>query len=63
MKLIKNPEYGLYEKDNKIFCDSLQVSEELCKDEVSNKQYLFNPKTGRSIEIKQNKPKYLQLVK
>ena len=27
MKLIKNPEYGLYEKDNQIFCDSLQVAE------------------------------------
>lgn len=26
-KLIKNPEYGLYEKDNKIFCDTLQISE------------------------------------
>lgn len=31
MKLIKNPEYGLYEKDNQIFCDSLQVAEELKK--------------------------------
>ena len=31
MKLIKNPEYGLYEKDNQIFCDSLQVSLELKK--------------------------------
>lgn len=31
MKLIKNPEYGLYEKDNQIFCDSLQVAEELRK--------------------------------
>lgn len=27
MKLIKNPEYGLYEKNNQIFCDSLQVAE------------------------------------
>lgn len=31
MKLIKNPEYGLYEKDNQIFCDSLQVAVELKK--------------------------------
>lgn len=31
MKLAKNPEYGLYEKDNQIFCDSLQVSSELKK--------------------------------
>lgn len=31
MKLIKNPEYGLYEKDNQIYCDSLQVAEELRK--------------------------------
>lgn len=31
MKLIKNPKYGLYEKDNKILCDSLQVAEELRK--------------------------------
>lgn len=31
MKLIKNPEYGLYEKDNQIFCDSLQVANELKK--------------------------------
>ena len=31
MKLIKNPEYGLYEKDNQIFCDSLQVANELTK--------------------------------
>lgn len=31
MKLIKNPEYGLYEKDNQIFCDSLQVASELNK--------------------------------
>lgn len=31
MKLIKNPEYGLYERDNQIFCDSLQVSLELRK--------------------------------
>lgn len=31
MKLIKNPEYGLYEKDNQIFCDSLQVAAELKK--------------------------------
>lgn len=31
MKLIKNPEYGLYEKDNQIFCDSLQVASELKK--------------------------------
>ena len=31
MKLIKNSEYGLYEKDNKIFCDSLQISSELKK--------------------------------
>lgn len=31
MKLVKNPEYGLYEKDNQIFCDSLQVAEELNK--------------------------------
>ena len=27
MKLILNPEYRLYEKDNKIFCDSLQIAE------------------------------------
>lgn len=27
MKLIKNPEYGLYEKDSQIFCDSLQIAE------------------------------------
>ena len=31
MKLIKNPEYGLYEKGNQIFCDSLQVANELKK--------------------------------
>lgn len=31
MKLTKNPEYGLYEKNNQIFCDSLQVAEELNK--------------------------------
>lgn len=31
MKIIKNPEYGLYEKDNQIFCDSLQVANELKK--------------------------------
>lgn len=31
MKLIKNPEYGLYEKENQILCDSLQVAEELKK--------------------------------
>lgn len=31
MKLIKNPEYGLYEKDNQIFCDSLQVAETFSK--------------------------------
>lgn len=31
MSLIKNPEYGLYEKDNQIFCDSLQISMELKK--------------------------------
>ena len=27
MKLIKNPEYGLYEKSGQIFCDSLQIAE------------------------------------
>ena len=27
MKLIKNPEYGLYEKDSQIYCDSLQIAE------------------------------------
>lgn len=27
MKLIKNPEYGLYEKNNQIYCDSLQIAE------------------------------------
>lgn len=27
MKLIKNPEYELYEKDSQILCDSLQVAE------------------------------------
>ena len=31
MKLIKNLEYGLYEKGTQIFCDSLQVAEELHK--------------------------------
>ena len=31
MSLIKNSEYGLYEKDNQIFCDSLQISMELKK--------------------------------
>lgn len=31
MKLVKNPEYGLYEKGNQIFCDSLQVASELNK--------------------------------
>jgi len=27
MKLILNPEFNLYEKDGKAFCDSLQVAE------------------------------------
>lgn len=27
MKLLLNPEYGLYEKDGKPFCDSLQIAE------------------------------------
>lgn len=27
MKLVLNPEYGLYEKDGQVFCDSLQVAE------------------------------------
>ncbi len=31
MNLIKNLEYGLYEKDNEIFCDSLQIAFELNK--------------------------------
>lgn len=31
MKLILNPEYELYEKDSKVFCDSLQVAGELEK--------------------------------
>lgn len=31
MKLIKNPEFDLYEKGNQILCDSLQVAKELRK--------------------------------
>lgn len=27
MKLILNPKYGLYEKDKKVYCDSLQIAE------------------------------------
>lgn len=27
MKLILNPEYGLYEKGGQAFCDSLQIAE------------------------------------
>lgn len=56
MKLIKNPEYGLYEKDNKIFCDSLQISETFNKrhDNVLRDIYkITKPTSGLSEEFRQ----------
>lgn len=35
MKLILNPEYKLYEKDSKVFCDSLQIAE-MCEKQHKN---------------------------
>lgn len=54
MKLIKNPEYGLYEKDNQIFCDSLQVAETFGKrhDNVLRDIYkITEPTSGLSEEF------------
>lgn len=58
MKLIKNPEYELYEKDSQILCDSLQVAETFNKrhthilDTISK---LTEPKNGLSEQfIKEN---------
>lgn len=56
MKLIKNPEYGLYEKDNKIFCDSLQIAETFNKrhDNVLRDIYkITEPTSGLSEEFRQ----------
>lgn len=56
MKLIKNPEYGLYENDNQIFCDSLQVAETFNKrhthilDTIAK---LTEPKNGLSEKFTQ----------
>lgn len=51
MKLIKNPEYGLYEKDSQIYCDSLQIAETFNKrhDNVLRDIYkITHPKSGLS---------------
>lgn len=51
MKLIKNPEYGLYEKDSQIYCDSLQIAETFNKrhDNVLRDIYkITQPKSGLS---------------
>lgn len=56
MKLIKNSEYGLYEKDNKIFCDSLQIAETFNKrhDNVLRDIYkITEPTSGLSEEFRQ----------
>lgn len=56
MKLIKNPEYGLYEKNDQIFCDSLQVAETFNKrhthilDTITK---LTEPKNGLSEKFTQ----------
>lgn len=51
MKLIKNPEYGLYEKDSQIYCDSLQIAEIFNKrhDNILRDIYkITQPKSGLS---------------
>lgn len=55
MKLIKNSEYGLYEKDNKIFCDSLQISSELKK---RHDHVLRDIKNKINDILKSNDPKF-----
>lgn len=56
MKLIKNPEYELYEKNNQIFCDSLQIAETFQKrhDNVLRDIYkITEPKSGLSEKFRQ----------
>lgn len=35
----------------------------VCKNETTNQEFLFNPKTGKSFSLKKQNPKYLQIVK
>ena len=35
----------------------------MCKDEVTGKEYLYDPKTGKSKAVKKKAPRYLKLVK
>lgn len=54
MKLTLNPEYGLYEKDGRAFCDSLQVAEAFDKrhaDVLRDIEKLIEPKSGLSPEF------------
>lgn len=56
MKLIKNPEYGLYEKGNRIFCDSLQVAETFNKrhaDVLRNIETIIRQDSGLSTNFTQ----------
>lgn len=56
MKLIKNPEYGLYEKGNQIFCDSLQVAETFNKrhaDVLRNIETIIRQDSGLSTNFTQ----------
>ena len=56
MKLVKNPEYGLYEKNNQIFCDSLQIAETFNKrhDNVLRDIYkITDPTSGLSENFRQ----------
>ena len=56
MKLIKNPEYELYEKNNQIFCDSLQVAGTFDKrhaDVLRTIEKLSEPTSGLSMEFTQ----------
>lgn len=51
MKLILNPEYGLYEKGGQVFCDSLQIAETFEKrhaDVLRDIEKLTEPASGLS---------------
>lgn len=51
MKLILNPEYGLYEKGGQVFCDSLQIAETFEKrhaDVLRDIEKLTEPTSGLS---------------
>lgn len=71
MKLIKNPEYDLYEKNSQILCDSLQVAETFNKEHKNvlraisnlNCSKEFNERNFELVKYKdpkgENRPMYL----